>query len=124
MKVLVCGGRNYDDFAFVVQSLNKINEFNPITLIIEGGANGADRLGRDWANCYSIPVQTFEADWITFGKGAGFKRNAQMLNEGQPDIVVAFPGGNGTAHMVRISKAANVMVWEPAKSIDNSSSFD
>lgn len=33
-----------------------------------------------------------------------------MLDEYHPDFVVAFPGGRGTAHMVRISRQAGVEV--------------
>ena len=44
---------------------------------------------------------------------AGPKRNQQMLDEAKPDMVVAFPGGKGTAHMRQIAKAAGVPVWQP-----------
>jgi hypothetical protein len=33
-----------------------------------------------------------------------------MLREGRPDLVAAFPGGRGTAHMVRIAREAGVEV--------------
>jgi predicted Rossmann-fold nucleotide-binding protein len=33
----------------------------------------------------------------------------------KPDGVVAFPGGDGTADMVRRARAAGVKVWEPYK---------
>ena len=45
-------------------------------------------------------------------RGAGPERNARMLAEGRPDLVVAFPGGTGTADMVRRAKAAGVRVVE------------
>jgi hypothetical protein len=35
-----------------------------------------------------------------------------MLLEGKPDLVVAFPGGKGTADMVRRARKANVPVKE------------
>jgi ABC-type sugar transport system substrate-binding protein len=35
-----------------------------------------------------------------------------MLDEGKPDIVVAFPGGTGTADMVRRARKAGVVVIE------------
>ena len=34
----------------------------------------------------------------------------RMLEEGRPDLVVAFPGRSGTAHMMRIARAAGVAV--------------
>lgn len=35
-----------------------------------------------------------------------------MLSEGKPSLVVAFPGGEGTADMVRKARAAGVEVVE------------
>jgi len=48
---------------------------------------------------------------------AGPERNAAMLGLG-PDLVVAFPGGSGTAGMVRLAKAAGVEVIECLASSD------
>ncbi|HVM95122.1 MAG TPA: hypothetical protein VMT89_01980, partial [Candidatus Acidoferrales bacterium] len=52
----------------------------------------------------------FMADWRRNGRAAGPIRNQQMLTEGKPDLVVAFPGGRGTRDMVNKAKAANVAV--------------
>jgi hypothetical protein len=35
-----------------------------------------------------------------------------MLDEGQPDLVIAFPGGAGTANMIQQSKARGIPVRE------------
>jgi hypothetical protein len=35
------------------------------------------------------------------GRAAGPRRNQRMLEDFRPDLVVAFPGGRGTAYMVR-----------------------
>ena len=106
MKVLVCGGRDFDDAALVEKTLDATE----VTEIIEGGAKGADRLARQWAESREIPVRTFKADWRRYGRGAGPKRNEQMLDEGEPDLVVAFPGGSGTESMMRLARAAGVLV--------------
>ena len=58
----------------------------------------------------NIPVERFPADWSEYGKAAGAIRNQQMLDEGTPDLVVAFPGGNGTLDMVRRSQRAGIKV--------------
>jgi len=52
----------------------------------------------------------FPADWSRHGKSAGPIRNRQMLIEGRPDIVVAFPGGKGTANMIKQAVEAGVKV--------------
>lgn len=112
MKVLVCGGRDYRDRNELFRFMDDLHETSPITLIIEGGAWGADRLARFWAINRNIPVQTFNAEWDRYGRDAGPIRNWQMLEEGKPDLVVAFPGGGGTGHMIRISRRKGFNVVE------------
>lgn len=115
MRVIVCGGRNYDDQGAVDRALDLLHAKRGITLIIEGGADGADRLARWWAQKRGVPYQTFEADWVTYGKRAGPWRNMAMIYEGKPDGVVAFPGGRGTADMADQAKRACLTVWWPVK---------
>lgn len=81
-------------------------------MIIHGGARGADSLAAYWAAHSGVPFETYQADWKQHGRGAGPIRNKRMLSEGKPDLVVAFPGGSGTAHMVRIAREAGVKVME------------
>jgi hypothetical protein len=118
MKVLICGGRDFDDYLKVLETLDQIHGFNPecgacddnITVIIHGAARGADTLGGKWASDRGIPVEVYPAQWNKYGKKAGFLRNTQMLEEGQPDMVVAFTGGRGTDMMVNLSAKAGVQV--------------
>lgn len=110
MRLLVCGGRDYDNRPFVFEKLDQLHALNPITCVIEGGAKGADRLGREWAISREIPVETYEADWDAHGYSAGPIRNWEMLRKGKPTTVVAFPGGKGTAHMVKIARENDVPV--------------
>lgn len=114
MRVLVTGGRNYQDHARVRAVLGKLHDEAGIDVLIEGGANGADRLARLWAEAFGVPVETYEADWENQGTFAGPARNARMLSEGRPDLVIAFPGGRGTADMVRKARKAGVNVVEIA----------
>lgn len=108
MKVLVCGGRDFNDVDKLYYTLAPID----IDIIISGHARGADQLGEMFAHQYNIPVEVYPANWDIHGKRAGFIRNQQMLDEGKPDLVIAFPGGVGTADMVRRAKAAGVEVIE------------
>jgi hypothetical protein len=107
MKVLVCGGRNYQNKNKVYSILDSIHRETPISLIIHGGAKGADSFAREWAIDNDIIFQTYHADWNRYGKVAGRFRNTEMLEKSQPNLVVAFPGGNGTAHMISITKKQN-----------------
>ena len=108
MKVLVCGGRNYDDKATLYSKLDNL-ETRP-TVIIHGAARGADSLAGQWAKDRGIPVDVFPADWDTHGRSAGYIRNKQMLVEGKPDLVIAFEGGKGTENMVTLAERAKVPV--------------
>src|ERR1700712_5336517 len=101
MRVLVCGGRNFADRESLFHELHTLAETHGWLTIIEGGAKGADALARDWATgCYHGLV-TVRAEWHRLGNRAGPIRNPRMLVSGKPDIVLAFPGGRGTADMVR-----------------------
>jgi len=113
VRVLVCGGRNFTDWQTVRNTLrNLIAERGLITAIIHGGASGADRMAHVFADFQRVPCETFKADWEAHGKAAGPIRNRRMIDEGKPDLVVAFPGGRGTADMIRRAKAAGIEVIE------------
>ena len=109
-RVLVCGGRNYNRRRTVYVSLDGLAP-KP-TVIIHGDYYGADDLAKGWANLRGVPEAPFPADWQTHGRAAGPIRNQQMIDEGKPDLVVAFPGGTGTADMIRRAKAAGIRVIE------------
>lgn len=111
MRVLVCGGRDYADelsFDLAMDALYLPRD----TVIIHGAAKGADTLANSYASANGMAVDMFRADWANYGPGAGPVRNQRMIDEGKPDLVIAFPGGRGTADMVRRAKAAGVSVRE------------
>lgn len=111
--VLVCGGRDFNDRELVTQTLNRIHRERKIRLLIHGGAGGADQLASDWAAVtIYVPRKAYPANWLKHGRAAGPIRNQQMLDESKPDLVVAFPGGRGTADMVRRAKSHGVEVME------------
>lgn len=88
-----------------------VHYLDTVELIIHGGANGADQLAGAFGEAFGIAVATFKADWSR-GKSGGPIRNQRMLDEAKPDMVLAFPGGTGTANMVKLAKEANVKVVE------------
>lgn len=109
MKVLVCGGRDFEDEELLGRVLSRLDLKSSDT-IIHGMARGADRMGGEYARTHSIPVLEFPALWNTYGRRAGAIRNAQMLIEGQPNVVVAFPGGRGTQNMINQARKVGVPV--------------
>lgn len=108
MIVLVCGGRNYNDVGSVFTSLDSLDP--PPSLIIHGGAKGADACAGEWAHKRRVESKVYHANWTKHGRAAGPIRNQRMLDAGKPDLVVAFPGGAGTADMVRRAQATGIPV--------------
>lgn len=123
MRILVCGGRNFYKYDLLKETLNGIlddgwayNE-DVVFTIIQGGASGADFLAKVfvldwWGNDSQVKLEEYPADWKTYGRAAGAIRNQKMLDEGKPDLVVAFEGGSGTRDMVERATKAGVKVVE------------
>jgi len=121
-RVLVCGGRDFADKALMWKTLDETfphsepDEYGnwlPIGTLIQGDCpTGADALAVDYAMVNWLGLKSFPADWRKHGRSAGPIRNQQMIVEGKPDVVIAFPGGRGTADMVSKARAAGVPVIE------------
>jgi len=99
MRLLVCGGRDYADRAFITECLDKARAKRPITLLLHTGKPGAEMLAATWAWGRGIRDKALEPD--------------AMMAEGKPDGVVAFPGD--TAHMVGLAIDAGLPVWYPVR---------
>lgn len=113
VRIIVCGGRHYADQQHVFQVLDKIHVLRTITEVIQGECpTGADRWAREWATNMGIKLTRCHARWDLHGRTAGPIRNRQML-ELNPDGVVAFSGGRGTADMCQAAKEAGVPVYLP-----------
>jgi hypothetical protein len=110
MRILVCGGRDYINERKVYEVLGEYK--GRVTVIIHGKYKGADFIASTWALLNNVLEDPYPADWIRFGRAAGPRRNKQMLVQGKPDLVIAFPGGDGTANMITQARAANVPVIE------------
>lgn len=111
-RVLVCGGRDYADFARVKVVLDQIHARRPITLLINGDARGADKLAQVWAKMAQVCRFDVPAEWDLYGKAAGPQRNTRMF-EAKPDLVIAFPGGSGTRDMAGKAEAVGVRIFYP-----------
>ncbi len=114
MKVLVCGDRNWTDGQAIERELLKLCRQTLVSRVIHGAARGADTLaGRAAKNLY-IPQIPFPAQWDKYGRAAGPIRNQQMLDDGRPDLVLAFheniKASKGTKDMVRRAKKAGIEV--------------
>lgn len=109
MIALICGGREYADQPFMYKTLD---ELNPDEVVV-GGAPGADTMAEGWAIMNGVARHVHPANWSSQGKSAGPIRNQEMLDmHPDIDVVIAFPGGSGTADMVRRAEAAGIEVRE------------
>ena len=105
MKVLVCGGRDFNDRKFLFSRLDELHlERQGINEIVSGGAHGADWLAEEWSRSRQVKRTVYPAKWKLLGKQAGTARNYEMLAMEKPDLVIGFPGGKGTWHMLTIAK--------------------
>lgn len=104
MKVLVCGGRDFDNWITVFGVLDALLiKYGMAVSICHGGAPGADSLAGEWAKSRRVPVKVYKAKWSVYGKGAGPIRNKEMYDDFQPDLTYAMPGGTGTDNMIAYS---------------------
>lgn len=111
LVVLVTGGRDYFNKTQVFAFLDEILAEAPKDhlgrahlVIVNGGAAGADRLSSEWSRSRGVECRVYPADWKTHGKDAGSIRNRLMFSKERPSLVVAFPGGNGTAHAISLAR--------------------
>jgi len=122
LLLLVCGGRHYADTDAVSRALATAS---PAIVVTGACPTGADRHAADWCQNNGVPLINVPALWVSEGNGAGPLRNARMLNYARTLAdrlmademrfgVCAFPGGRGTANMVKLATDANCRVWRPA----------
>lgn len=108
MKTIIAGGR---DYTFTEDDRDRLDAIrSQITEVVSGGSSGADFWGERWAFGLSIPVRIMEADWQSYGKGAGPIRNEAMAK--YAEACVLFPGGKGTADMAARAKNHNLKIYD------------
>lgn len=121
-KVIVCGGREYDNATRLYSVLDRLLQKFGDDLVIVTGAQrkwmagesrfiGADFHAEEWARSREVEYMGFPAKWASLKKRAGFERNNRMANRTNPDGCVAFPGGAGTRMMCGIMVELGITPW-------------
>lgn len=110
IKVIIAGGRNFDDFNRLCQVCDEFLQDQNNIEIVSGAYKGADLLGEKYAAKRNHPIKQFPADWRRYGKSAGLKRNIEMA--AYADILIAFWDGEskGTKHMIKLATQAGFNV--------------
>lgn len=117
MVVLICGTRGHtsDGVYFAVkETLEQIIEsmwWYDMEIIHGACPDSPDLFGDRLGEEYGMEVRRFLADWKTHGKGAGFKRNKEMVKE-MPDVTIAVWDGfsKGTEDTIVRSVQAGIPV--------------
>jgi hypothetical protein len=117
MRTIIAGSRNlpaafgWEQFWQLMEAARQVLP-QPITSILSGTAAGIDQMGENWAACRSIPISRWPADWRTFGRAAGPRRNQQMAENA--DALIAFWDGQspGTKNMIDHARAKGLYVVE------------
>lgn len=109
-KVIVAGSRWFENYSMLEKVLDETLSDVEKLQIVSGTAKGADRLGERYALKRKIPIKRFPADWNTYGKSAGYRRNADMAKYG--DMLIAFWDGEskGTEHMINLAKREGIRI--------------
>jgi hypothetical protein len=118
MKVVVTGGRDNTDIRAIWATLDEIHALHPITMLVWGGARGADTIASRWADARKVNHMLVSAKWNEHGRAAGFIRNREMLELSGVDMLIAFHGGRGTAHTVKTAREMGIHIWHQEKSHD------
>jgi len=110
IKVIIAGGRNFDDFNKLCQVCDEFLKDQNNIEIVSGAYKGADALGETYAAERNHPIKQFPADWRRYGKSAGLKRNAEMAN--YANMLIAFWDGKskGTKNMIELARLAGLKV--------------
>lgn len=115
MRIIIAGTRTFDDYAllsfevtmFVLEhSKNLLQDL----VIISGTASGADKLGELFAESIGVPCERFPADWGTYGKSAGYRRNVEMANNADAAIIFWDGVSRGTKHMIDIATEKGLLL--------------
>lgn len=116
-RVIVAGTREFDNYLLLRMKLTDylLPIPNEEIEIISGTARGADKLGEQYASDYNLKCIKFPADWNTYGKSAGYRRNAEMAKYASQEhgVLFAFWDGKskGTKHMIDLAYKYNLETY-------------
>lgn len=117
LRVLVTGSRDYPEPFFVSIALNRIvrprvMERHDVVIVHGACPKGVDRFASNWVRHCQLPGVTEEAhpaEWKSYGKSAGFRRNVEMVALGA-DVCLAFiaNGSPGSTHCADAAQRAHI----------------
>ena len=109
MKTIIAGSRGITDYHVLLEAYTEC-PFS-ITSVVSGCARGVDALGEKFANDNSLPLEKYPADWDTYGKRAGYIRNAEMADNAEALLAIWDGESRGTKHMIDIAREKGLEVY-------------
>lgn len=113
MRLIIAGTRTiHPDFGVLDQETRSIEAAlgKHITVVLCGGARGADAAGKRWAEARGIKVEMWNADWERFGMRAGHMRNEQMANHADALLLLWDGESRGSKSMLRYATKKGLRV--------------
>lgn len=113
-RVLVFGGRHYENREHVWRVLDEVHEARGLCLVVHGDCtiggrrSGADQHADTWCMSRGVQVARFPANFAHWGLQGGPIRNRAMPYNVRLDLGIGFPGGRGTADMERVLRACGI----------------
>jgi len=102
-KVIIAGSRDFSDYTLLTDVMDQLLKDEPEVEIVSGTARGADSLGERYAADKGYKLTKFPADWNTYGKSAGYRRNVEMADYADGCVVFWDSISKGTKHMIDIA---------------------
>lgn len=111
MKVIIAGGREFNDSRIFVDALQTCPFFEEITEVVSGGARGVDRYGEDFSRVYlQKEPKIFKADWDQYDNSAGPIRNREMANYADALLAIWDGKSKGTKDMIEVARKQGLQV--------------
>lgn len=116
--IIIAGGMHFKNKRLLYKKCDRIlSKVSKNIIIRSGKATGADRLGERYAGDRNYDIQEFPADWDTYGKSAGHRRNREMTDgndeySDKANALIAFWDGKstGTKGMIDYAKKQGLQV--------------
>jgi hypothetical protein len=116
-RILVTGSRTWDDKDFIWNVLDlALAELRDVTVVHGACGKGADAIAQGWVRHHlinrrneQVRAERHPADWSQFGRAAGFRRNAAMVQLGA-DLCLAFirDGSKGATNCADLAERAGI----------------
>lgn len=105
--IVLYGSGDWCDKMVISQALQCMEQRDRKMVLVHGDCVGAAHMGRDIALEMGWTVRCYPAEWHLYGKGAGPRRNQEMIEKERPHAIIALRKdmSRGTTDMIR--RAAN-----------------